>query len=105
MQCGGEFFYFYLIGVNDDTVLQRRVEVKREIQARCPLLGFTVENCTNSIITYTHTDYLKYNLTKLFHLCGNMYTGTQNVENVQAVISHCEKGGKIIDKGNICTAA
>lgn len=71
--CEGDFLYFSLFRVNDDTLLQHW----GEIPAYCPLLGFTVENCTNSLITYTHADSLKYNLPKLSHLCSTVYTCTQ----------------------------
>lgn len=47
---------------------------KREIQARCPLLGFPAENCTNGIITYTRADYLKHNLPEWFRRRGNVYS-------------------------------
>lgn len=105
--CGGEFFYFYLCGVNDEAALQSRTEAEERNPSLLPSAWFPCRKL-HQRHNYLHSRGLFETQSPRVIPSARQrvqYTGARNAENVRAVASHREDGEGIIDKGNIYTAA
>lgn len=105
--CGGEFFYFYLCGVNHEAALQSWTEAEERNPS---LLPSARSPCRKLHQRHNYLHCCRLFETQSFWTIASarqhvQYTGAQNAENVWAVASHRQDGTGIIDKGNIYTAA